>query len=180
MRSWPPVFFSEQAKKIDLVEYLESLGYCPQKIRNNDYWYLSPLREEKEPSFKVNRKPNVFYDHGNGKGGNTIDFGILYHNCSLPEFLERLKTPLHQFSFHQQNNIRQTSMMLMKKEKITILDARLITSLSLQKYLQNRAIPVDLANQFCKEVIFELYGKKYAAIGFQNRCGGYELSLRRI
>lgn len=54
----------EQAKHIDLVDYLATLGHHPEKIRNNDYWYLSPLREEKTASFKVNRKLNVWYDHG--------------------------------------------------------------------------------------------------------------------
>ncbi len=89
----------EEARKIDLVYYLESLGFSPKQIRNNDYWYLSPLREEKEPSFKVNRKLNLWYDHGLGKGGSLIDFGIVYYNCSIPEFIQKLSQP---FSFHRQ------------------------------------------------------------------------------
>ncbi len=52
-------FSRDEMKKIDMVEYLEKIGYQPQKISNNDYWYLSPLREEKEASFKVNRKLNA-------------------------------------------------------------------------------------------------------------------------
>ena len=63
----------KQANQIDLVNYLEKLGHRPQKIRSNDYWYLSPLREEKTPSFKVNRKMNVWYDHDMGKGGTLVD-----------------------------------------------------------------------------------------------------------
>ncbi len=55
---------------MDMVEYLQKLGYQPQKIRNNDYWYLSPLRDEKTASFKVNRKLNAWYDFGLGQGGN--------------------------------------------------------------------------------------------------------------
>lgn len=31
----------EEAKQIDLVNYLASLGHQPQKVRNQDYWYLS-------------------------------------------------------------------------------------------------------------------------------------------
>lgn len=52
------------AKQLDLVDYLASLGHQPQKVRNQDHWYLSPLREEKNPSFKVDRRLNVWYDHG--------------------------------------------------------------------------------------------------------------------
>ncbi|MBD0369096.1 MAG: DNA primase, partial [Flavisolibacter sp.] len=36
-----------EANMIKLVAYLNDLGYPPQKIRGNDYWYLSPLRQEK-------------------------------------------------------------------------------------------------------------------------------------
>lgn len=50
-----------EAKKIDLVQYLSDLGFEPNKIRGNDYSYCSPLSEEKEPPFKVNRKFNVWY-----------------------------------------------------------------------------------------------------------------------
>ena len=81
---------SGEAKQIDLVDYLAALGYRPQKIRNHDYWYYSPLREEKTASFKVNRQRNLWYDHGIGKGGTLIDFGMLYFNCSVKEVLDRL------------------------------------------------------------------------------------------
>ncbi len=81
-------FTCEEARNLDLVDYLESLGFSPQKIRNNnEYWFLSPLRCENEPSFKVNRKLNAWFDFGIGKGGNTIDFGILYHKCTVKELL---------------------------------------------------------------------------------------------
>ncbi len=53
-----------EANQIDLANYLYSLGIQPQKIRNNDYWYQSPLRDEKTPSFKVNRTLNAWYDFG--------------------------------------------------------------------------------------------------------------------
>ena len=78
------------AKQFDLVDYLASLGHEPQKVRNQDYWYLSPFREEKTPSFKINRRFNVWYDHGTGKGGDLIDFGTQYHKCSVSELLARL------------------------------------------------------------------------------------------
>ena len=80
----------EQAKRLDLMEYLAFLGHQPQKIRNGDFWYLSPLRDEKTASFKVNRHRGIWFDHGIGKGGDLIDFGTLYHNCSVSELLERL------------------------------------------------------------------------------------------
>jgi hypothetical protein len=52
-------FAYEQAREIDLVDSLIALGFQPQK-KGNDYWYLSPLREEKEASFKANIRLNVW------------------------------------------------------------------------------------------------------------------------
>lgn len=37
----------EEAKQIDIIDYLSKLGYEAVKIRSSDYWYLSPLRKEK-------------------------------------------------------------------------------------------------------------------------------------
>ncbi len=90
-----------EARRMDIVTYLESLSIKPEKVNGNDYWYLSPLRDEKTPSFKINRKLNVWYDHGIGKGGNLIDLGIWLHHCSVQEFLEKLNTQEPSFSFHQ-------------------------------------------------------------------------------
>ncbi|MEP6727285.1 MAG: CHC2 zinc finger domain-containing protein, partial [Bacteroidota bacterium] len=73
----------KDAKKTDMVDYLSAKGHEPIKVRGADYWYRSPFRLEKTPSFKVNRQANIWYDHGTGQGGNFIDFGILYHKCSV-------------------------------------------------------------------------------------------------
>ncbi len=50
----------EQVNQMDMVEYLEKLGFHPTKIIHNDYWFLSPLREEKTASFKINRNKNEY------------------------------------------------------------------------------------------------------------------------
>ena len=129
-------FPAANARQLDLVEYLQDLGHHPQKIRGNDYWYLSPLRSEKTASFKVNRKLNLWYDHGLGKGGSLIDFGVLYFNCSVKEFLERLQThpgTIKNSFFHQQFQKQKEQPLNQndageKKEneqqKIVVLDAR--------------------------------------------------------
>ncbi len=85
-----------EANELSLIGYLSFLGHQSQKIRGEDHWYLSPLREEREPSFKVNRKKNVWYDHGTGKGGTLVDFGTSYHACSIADLLQKLAL----FSFH--------------------------------------------------------------------------------
>jgi CHC2 zinc finger/Toprim-like len=164
-----------EVKETELILYLQSLGYKPSKINGQDYWFLSPFRNEKTPSFKVNRRKNLWFDFGEGIGGTIIDFGIRYHKCSVEEFLKKLsqETPLN-FSFHQpipeKKNLQENNF-----GKIVIMDCREIADPELRKYLHDRHIPLLIANRFCSEIEFELYGKKQLAIGFENDLGGYEL-----
>src|SRR4051812_25110 len=172
MNTTKQIISLDKARQIDLVDYLSKLGYTPSKIRNLDYWYLSPLREEKTASFKVNRKLNCWYDHGIGKGGNLIDLAILYHNCTVGEFLKALNG---HFSFHL-----PVTTPLHKDEdhtdcRIVIVGERTISSLALERYLTQRRIPINVAKEYCKEVCYKLNDKEYYSIGFKNDAGGYEL-----
>lgn len=163
----------EEARQIDMVDYLSKLGHEPAKVRGNDYWYLSPLREERTPSFKINRKLNRWYDHGLGKGGNIIDFAILYNNCTVGEFLHQLNSNL---SFqkplvsHLDEKLESDA-----ESKIKVLQEKTLSSFPLLRYLHQRRLPIDLAERFCREVKYELNGIEYFGIGFKNNSGGYEI-----
>lgn len=173
------------ANQIDLVNYLKILGHEPSKIKNHDYWYLSPLRNEKTPSFKVNQKLNVWYDHGLGKGGNIIDFGIEYFRCTVSEFLQLLnrsgissnltlsfkKDYEQQFANHEAANCKRDN----HHDKIVIADVRELTDGLLTDYLASRSISQDIAMQHCREVEFCLNNRKHNAVGFANNSGGFEL-----
>jgi hypothetical protein len=170
------------ANQMDLVTYLESLGHEPSKIKNLDYWYLSPLRNEHTPSFKVSRKLNLWYDHAIGKGGNLVDFGIAYFRCSVSEFLQLLNgNTISSAVGFPNNNYRQSSSSIGTREndihfnRIIIVDVRTLESKLLLDYLEKRCIGKDLAKQHCKEVDFSLNGRKQTVIGFGNVSGGYEL-----
>jgi len=177
MKKRENAFTCAQAKAMDLVDYLKVTGHEPQKIRNYDYWYLSPLRIEKTASFKVNRKLNRWYDHGLGMGGNIIDFGILYHKCTVTEFLQSLND---NFSFHRQAHFLPDTNNRVTDTSIKIIDTKPLHSLSLIYYLHSRNIPILLADQYCHEVMFELSRKIYYSIGFLNDAGGYELRNPRF
>ena len=172
-------FSCGQANQLDLVDLLERIGHRPVKIRGDDYWYLSPLREEKTASFKVNRRMNVWYDHGTGKGGKLVDFGISYWNCTVKELLAKLGADREgrTVSFHPPSSgpAGEKKEALIEGRKIIIVSDSELKSPGLLKYLKSRQIPADIARQYCREVVFELYEKRQLAIGFKNPVGGYEL-----
>ncbi|WP_312788879.1 toprim domain-containing protein [Sphingobacterium sp.] len=170
----------KQVRQFDMVDYLASLGYQPAKIHGQDYWYLSPLRTENTASFKVSRKLNLWYDHGMGTGGNLVDFGLLYHKCSIPDLLRRLEsyTPSINLSFHQPPTYPASAAGEKKKVQdspMEILSIGELKSPALRSYLESRAVRLEDAAMYCHEVEFLLYGKPYTSIGFRNNSGGYEL-----
>ena len=46
---------------------------------------------------------------------------------------------------------------------------------SLIRYIKHRRIEEKVAHAYCREVLFEMNGKNYTAIGFPNNDGGFEL-----
>ena len=171
------------ARQIDLVDYLDFLGHHPKKIRNQDYWYLSPFRQERTASFKVDRKRNIWYDQGRGQGGDIIDFGVLYYNCSVGDLLGRLSDSKAKewLSFHPHAfSVPLPTNAAGEKEddtrsKITVTDIHPLSSPALLNYLESRSIPLQIAARHCQEADFILYDKKQTAISFQNDSGGFEL-----
>jgi|ERR1035437_7548644 DNA primase len=176
----------ERANQIDLVNYLHELGYDPSKIRREDHWYLSPLRNEKESSFKVNKTKNTWYDHGLGKGGNLVDFATEYYRCDVSDALQKI------VSFQEQKNLLKNiaerppvhpqNILLRDKDAeetaIKILAAKQpLNDPTLCRYLEQRKIGKTIADRYCYEVLFKLTNKEkaYRAIGFKNIAGGYEL-----
>jgi hypothetical protein len=162
-------------RELDLVDYLASLGHQPEYVkRGRDFWYLSPLRSEGEASFKVNRELNRWYDHGLGKGGNLIDFGLAYFNCTVRELIDKIR-PDFSFQQHERRKRSAGGEHVEKESRITILSDRDLYAYSLINYLHERRIPVSISQLFCREVSYRLNGRNYFGIGFKNDAGGYEI-----
>lgn len=160
-----------ESKKIPITEYLSRLGFEPAKVRGNDYWYRSPFRGERDPSFKVNARLNLWYDHGSGEGGTILDLGAKINGCSVLEFLRLLegeKLDYKVFPFHRQPKD-------VDENKLIITAVNHLTDASLIDYLNSRAISREIAYQHCLEAEFRIGKREYKAVAFQNQSGGFEL-----
>ena len=82
---------SELKDRVSLIDLLSRLGFEPLRKSGKEQIYLSMLRDsDTKPSFCVNETLNVWYDHGTGKGGNLIDFGIVYWQLNFKETLFKI------------------------------------------------------------------------------------------
>ncbi len=158
-----------EAKKIDIIITLRNLGHNPIRETEKEAWFLSPFRNESDPSFKVNKQKNVFYDFGIGLGGNLIDL-LSKMLGSVKDALDYLSENKTHFSFHQQTF---TSTKL--NSCIKIDSVKPIQHFGLIDYLETRKISISAARAICKEVHFTLNDKKYFSIGLKNNSEGWEL-----
>jgi len=158
-------------RKIDIVKFLHSNGIEPAKQTSHYYLYNSPLRNEQIPSFKVDLRRNSWYDFGLMKGGNFIDFAILYYNCSVGQLLEIMRGEMKmQLPVHDPSR-----MAVMEQPKIEILKELPLTSTALLSYMLSRRIDIQTAMRFTSQIHFAIGEKNFFAVGFRNRDGGYEL-----
>ena len=170
----------EQAREIPIVELLKHYNIHPSYVRGQDHWYISPFREEKTPSFKVNAKLNLYYDHGSGQGGDVIDLGRELFRCDTKALLEKLDSGI--FSFQPQKinpaglHIGRSITPAPGQPAIQITGTKdLGNNPAITRYLESRHIDLDIAKSYCREVYYQVGDKNYFAAGFENRSGGYEL-----
>lgn len=155
-------------KNISIKLLLAERGILPKQERPGYGMYLSPYRDERTPSFKVDYNMNVWFDHGTGEGGSIIDLVMKLENCDFRNAIEKLENS--SFSFHRAESTNFTQSTLQIDSVVSLQNAKLID------YLQSkRAINIDIAKKYCKEVHYSINGKPFFAVGFQSDSGGWEL-----
>lgn len=188
---------SYQAKRIPLTSILSQLGATPVRITEDDRWYASPFRKEAEASFKVNVSKNLWYDFGRGEGGNVIDFAMIYFNVhSVRDALHQLQgfaglessyspartyhTPL--FESLSLPEPPPTSKVADEpvhvpspSAEFRVLKVQPLHNRALVQYVESRGIPLDIARLYVQEIYYTRGEKRYFALSFANRSGGYEI-----
>ena len=172
----------DEIKKISLVEFLNQLGYQPVGRDSKGLWFYAPYRSERKPSFHVNPNRQIWFDFGTGAGGDI--FSLAGEMSGETDFLrqadyiaDKMRLPVASSSERRfataKNPYKPTPFVeepTFEKVKVSRL-----TSPALLKYLSDRGITCEIAQRYCVQVDYQLHGKDYYAIGFQNNAHGLEL-----
>lgn len=167
----------QRIKQIPIRDYLTQRRINPKQQNTRYGLYLSPLREEHSPSFKVDYIQNLWYDFGQGVGGSIIDLVMRMERCDAGEAIRRLEQMISgtpSFSFHGNSNPIPPH----HESAITIEQVRPLENSALVVYLTERGIDLDTACVHCSEVHYRVADKSYFAVGFRNDAGGWELRNR--
>jgi len=161
-------------KNIPLSVVMDKLGLCIIRTYNSDLWYKSPFRKEQTASFKVDSKKNLYYDFGEGIGGNIFDLIMRLKECDFKEAVHFLRKEFDSFSFHQP----QSDIELKKKKNqksYEIDQTKPLANFILIGYLKSRKLNIEFCKKYLVEVYYQLNDKKYFGIGFKNDSGGIEI-----
>jgi hypothetical protein len=162
----------QQAKRLPLEHILEKLGHKPHHERHGELWYVSPFRQEAEPSFKINPARNIWYDFGRGQGGNVIDFMMAYHHCNTVSDALRRCDELEGLPLVERSAPVPKVASAGDNDKTEVMP---LQNRALIGYLRKRGIPMEIAQPYVQEIHYTRAGKPYFALAFPNQAGGYEM-----
>lgn len=80
--------YEELIKSIDIVDFISQ--YVELEQKGDEWWGLSPFKEERTPSFSVRRSNGSFYDFSSGIGGGVVTFVKKHYKCSFEEAIKIL------------------------------------------------------------------------------------------
>jgi len=173
----------EQANSIPLAQILEKLTSCLGKPSGHELVYSSPLRDERTPSFCVNQEKNVWYDHGEGIGGDVVSL--------IREHLQRTgEGNTTSDALRWLNNMVggempriapiQQKRSLKQEKSLSLVRTQKLQHPALVDYLDSRCIPIATAKNYLSEAwIYNKETKKhFFALAFANESGGHEIRNR--
>ena len=133
--------------------------------------FLSPLREERTPSFSVRYDKGLWYDFGLSEGGTLLQLVMRLEGCGMAEAIRHLrKGAADEVPFQP---LPTTSPR--KDSPLRILYVGEIRHPALIGYLRERGIDPAVAGALCREVHYAVGERRFFAIGFRNDAGGWEL-----
>jgi len=167
-----------QLKLIPLEAFLSRLGYLPNRRGEHQLWYLSPLRKETKPSFKVNLARNVWYDFGLGVGGDVIDFVKHLENIpTVSAAIRRIREIVDGApEVSRSGSVRPEKQPVTKTAALlTIESIGPVRSRALIQYLKSRGIDAQGVSELVQEAHYCIGSRRYFALAFENRSNVYEL-----
>ncbi len=178
------------SNRISIRDFLAWRGIQPKYERNGYGMYLSPLREERTPSFKVDYVQNLWYDFGLGEGGTLLTLVMRLERCDSREAVRRLQngekgdTGIASISPGIGEPLGVGGALSVVRPA-TVPALRILSDASLRHpalvgYLSSRGIVPSVAAAFCREVRYEVNGRAFFAVGFRNDAGGWELRSERF
>ncbi len=161
-----------QAKSVDIPQYLASLNMFPARQIGAQLVYHSPFTRERTPSFFVHPGKNVFNCFSSGEKGDVIRLVQLLSGCDFGEAINRLLSTAPGAATY---TVPLYLPVCPDETGVQVLKVRSLENRALMEYVLSRGIGTQLASKYVKEMYFRVGGRNLFALAFANDNGGYEL-----
>lgn len=173
-----------QANQLNINQFLIKLGLKVQRQSRNLTVYLSPIREDKQPSFCVYSDSNRWHDFGTGENGDLVSLVKKIYSCSTSDALEILSKDQPQQPDNPFFSIEQKSFEKVYSTDQSFFDVTVLplTNSRLKKYLHERGIRQQVwqqQNNLFQISYFNFRGNKsrryFTSLAWKNDSKGYEI-----
>lgn len=174
----------EKIKDTILIsDFLARLGYAPSRKSGGELFYSAPHRRDDNPSMTVNDSKGLWFDHGDGKGGNIIDLGLLVFNTSdVKEVVQKINSIYGEADISYMEAKRADLSRLEQRKAHELVKVQpLGKNLAISSYLDERGVlDAAIRTNLIKEVYYDYTNdrgekKRFFGAGWQNRAGGWEV-----
>lgn len=184
----------EQARSLSLESFIKQLGYQEvAKGKSNEAWFKSPLRNEKTPSFKVDRTTNKWIDFASdAKQYDIIDFVKAYGERSgwgslnTSQALQRIAQVTGELPRQTTRQTRASLIQVTPEVKRRPSDEPAtfridhigpLRNKNLVDYLRDRKLLVGPAKNYLQEIYYTYMQTKrqYYGLTWTNEQGGQEI-----
>lgn len=171
------------------------LAHYGKSVVHKGYMYLSPFRDEKEPSMRVTVSRDgswVWFDFGANIGGGCLDMvKLLARTDSNTVAFDVLRQIAESRGMVQIREEVRRSVKKVKPSGVELVSVSPVRDLEadfsgthkdllplLCRFVYGRCIPIDILQKYCKEVLYK--SKAYpdftfCAVGFPNSADGFAL-----
>lgn len=158
-------------REIPIINILRKLNIEAVEKKKDQFWFKPQWRKERTASAKCEN--NLFYDFGEGFGGNAVDYVMKHFAIDFMQAVKWLRNEEITFSFDPPKRIEAT---IAKKENTyCIKTVQPLKNKILIDYLKSRKMNIEVCKKYLFQVFYTVSNKDYFAVGFQNDKGHFEI-----
>lgn len=166
----------EKLRNIPIINILKRLNIETVEKKKNQFWFKPEWRTERTASVKCEN--NLFYDFGEGHGGNTIDYVMKHFSVDFMAAVKWLQSENVIFSFDPPQ--KYDSVKLKKQNSYFVKTVQPLQNQILIDYLKSRKLNIEICKKYLDEVYYTINQKKYFGVGFKNDKNQYEIRNKYV
>lgn len=161
----------DKLRNIPIISILRKLNVEAVEKKKDQFWFKPQWREERTASAKCEH--GLFYDFGEGYGGNAVDYVMKHFAIDFIQAVKWLRNEDVIFSFDPPKKL--DTKISKKQNSYCIKTIQPLGNQILLDYLKNRKLNIVVCKKYLVEVYYSVNEKNYFGVGFKNNKDYFEI-----